>query len=258
MVVPLDSLSSFEKPSEKVTDSFEDKTVVSNRPSLSSRTTSKTGGGRRTLKIVVGLIVAAVLLITFAAAGVAFAVYLSIINAEPRPIVSRPKTPRPKKTPRRVVSSTPKRTPTSTPQRKATPLIETDPDFRPTKRATFKVRSDSEWQLSKIRTVGNENFRVIATGRYELDDIRGSVSARGVSGHKDRRLFKDFRTGALLMRTHFPDGSHSNIQAVSSGRDWQNYPNEKGYLEFIVNDSEPEDNEGNLTIKFEMIDRPAN
>ena len=54
------------------------------------------------------------------------------------------------------------------------------------------------------------------------------------------------------MRTHLPNGGHSNIQAVSSGEYWENYEDERGLLEFIVNDNAPERNSGSLRIRFEM------
>jgi len=95
---------------------------------------------------------------------------------------------------------------------------------------------------------------VTVSGRYDLDGIRDNVTAKGVSSHRSRRVFSKFRTGALLMRTHYPDGRHSNIQAVTTGRDWENFPDEKGHLEFMVNDKEFEGNYGTLQIKFQKTD----
>lgn len=253
MVVPLDSLSGTEKPTEEIPAASESETVVANRFAAPGAQKPSTSGGKRAIKIFIGIIVAGVLLVTFAAAGVILAVYLSIIDAAPRPIVSRRETPTPTRTPRWIVKSTPKSTPEATPE--PSPTIRIEIDAVATRKTSFEIQTDESWQVSKVRTIGSENFIVTATGNYELDGIKKRVTARGVSGHKERRLFKDFRTGALLMRTHYPDGRHSNIQAVSSGKYWQNYPDEEGNLEFIVNDNDPDENDGDLTIRFEMTDK---
>jgi hypothetical protein len=246
MVIPLGSTSGAPVPTKRPNDSFEDPTVVANRSAPPRPSVPKSGTGMKVFKWIAGIMIMGVLLVVVAAAGVALAVYLAIIDTQ-QPVTNNP----PK---RPLVSSTPRLTPTPRRTPKTATPFPVQTDKRPTKRANFVVKANSDWQVSNIWTVGNENFRVVASGRYELEGIRRRVSASGISGHRERRVFKKFKTGALLMRTHYPDGKHSNIQAVSAGQYWQNYPKEEGNLEFMINDNSPESNSGRLKISFEMTD----
>ncbi len=257
MVVPLDSINSEIPPTERVTDSYADQTVIANRfVSTTPQPAKKKGNGTKVFKVLLGIVVGGTLLVIAVIGGVAVAVYLSVVNATPQPIVSNP---RPSRTP--FVISTQTATPTPTPTLEITPTpksVTIDPAVKPTLRAEFDIETSDEWQTSEIQTIGNENFRVTASGNYNLEGVREKVSPKGVAGSRDRRVYKQFRTGALLMRTRYPNGKFSNIQAVSSGEYWQNYPDENGNLEFMINDNEPGDNEGTLKIKFEMIENPSN
>ncbi|MEZ5307994.1 MAG: zinc ribbon domain-containing protein [Pyrinomonadaceae bacterium] len=252
MVVPLGNPAS-----ENPTDSFADETVV--RPAnLASVATisSKNPKNRSYLKIVLGIGALGILLVLFAAGGIGTAIYLTMNREEPPTPTPYP-TPTPKRTPKRTPTPEPTETPlitVSTPEEPTPEPTVEDPDEPITEKETVLVSADSEWQVSKIRTVGGEKFKVVASGKYNLEGIDENVGPNGVKGHTDRRIFKQFRTGALLMRTHFPNGNHSNIQAVSSGQFWENYPNEEGFLEFMINDSEYEDNDGELTVRFERTD----
>ena len=193
------------------------------------------------------------LILVVGAAGIAAAIALSIYNAPQKtPIAKRDyptpyPTPAVRNTPRTLI---PKRTPTPGPTPEKYVTTPVNPIGPASKRGSFTIKANQKWQISKIRTVGSQNFRVVAFGTYKLSGIRNRVSARGVSGHTHRRIFKQYNTGALLMRTHYPDGSHSNIQPVAAGQFWQNYPKERGLLEFIVNDNRMENNSGSLRITF--------
>lgn len=262
MVIPLDSLSGSEKPSEQVTEDFEKETVVNNRfpiqqdsPNYNTPPAKKSSNAKIFLAIGAGF-VAIVGLISIAAAGIIL--YTIQSQKEPRRIVKKRSditevpTPYPDKDILDISSDKKKKEKTDT---KEKTIIFPTPK-NPTKRSTYKVRSVPGWQLSEIKTVSLENFRITVSGRVNLKGIEKRVSAKGVKGHKDRRIIKKFPTGALLMRTHYPDGKHSNIQQVSVGEYWQNYPNETGKIEFLINDNSPENNKGDFTIRFRMINVP--
>lgn len=126
----------------------------------------------------------------------------------------------------------------------------------PTKSATFRVETVSGWQLSKIETVPAEHFRIRVSGKVDLAGIARGVTAAGVEGHEDRRIVSDQPTGALLMRTHYPDGRHSNLQPVALGEYWQNYEDETGRIEFLINDTRAAEASGSFVITFTMEDGP--
>ena len=83
-----------------------------------------------------------------------------------------------------------------------------------------------------------------ARGRIKLDGIKKRVGVKGINGYQNRRVIKKYKTGALLMRTHYPDGRHSNIQPVGAGEFWLNAPDETGKIEFFINDNSPEEGSG--------------
>ncbi len=284
MVVPLETVNmqTGEKPSEQVTEDYEKETVVNNfalrGQSVQTIQQPKPQGNNSKLLLAIGGgLVALILLVFTGAAGIAFLAWQSQSEKpKSKPLVSIPKkspesspeiypeetpeeTPKEEPEPEEKPEEEPEETPQPTPITNPTPeddIITFPTPKVPTKRATYRVNAKSGWQLSNIKTVPRENFRVRVSGRINLDGIKNRVSARGVSGHKNRRIFKQFRTGALLMRTHYPNGKHSNIQPVSAGQYWQNYPNETGKIEFLVNDNAADYNSGNFKIRFEMINVP--
>jgi hypothetical protein len=285
MVVPLETVQfsgGTENPSERVTEDYDPETVVNNRLVVPTEPTdystfvdqpTDAGGGSYTkiFLAVGGGLVALVLLVGVAAAGL-FVYALQKQGETPpnRPVVAKTpvtddtedvSTPFPDdaKTPDIAVAETPETV--ATPEAENTPQTDSDTitfptPTSPTKRATYRVKTISGWQLSEIQTVPLENFRITVKGKVDLDGIKNNVTAKGVEGHKDRRIVKEYPTGALLMRTHYPDGRHSNIQPVSAGEYWQNFKDETGRIEFLINDNAPENNDGEFTISFTMQDVP--
>lgn len=137
------------------------------------------------------------------------------------------------------------------------------PPTEPTKLGTFTVAANTGWQLSEIDTVPLEEFNTKVTGLIDLAGLKSRVTPKGTNdaASKSRRLVPDLPTGALLMRTRYADGKFSNVQPVtaspSSGQ-WQNFEDERGRLEFCVNDNAPEQNGGQfvVTVKMTKIGKP--
>lgn len=275
MVVPLDSLSGqeAEKTSEQVTENYEKETVVGNRfaiqqsvPTYQQQTPKKSSNAKIFLAIG-SLLLGLMFLIGGGAVGILIYALQSEGSSKPnRPLVSKTPIDEPEfPTPTPEVYETPEPTPKvkKTPRPEKTPLPKEEPitfptPKVPTKRATFRVKNVSGWQLSNIKTVPLENFEVRVSGRIKLDGIKRKISARGISGYKNRRILKQYPTGAVLMRTHYPDGRHSNIQPVSAGTFWQNYKDETGKIEFIINDKFADDADGEFKVRFKMINVPKN
>jgi hypothetical protein len=141
----------------------------------------------------------------------------------------------------------------STPNTSPTPAVSFTPPIQPTKSGSFTVYANKGWQLSDIDTVALEEFRTKIDGKVDLNGIKAGVSAGGVNdaASKSRRVYAEFPTGALLMRTRYADGNFSNVAAVAAGKangSWRNYPYEIGRLEFCVNDNAPEQNGGQFTV----------
>ncbi len=138
------------------------------------------------------------------------------------------------------------------------------PSFTPpteaTKSGTFTVSANAGWQLSELATVPREEFRTKVEGKIDLSGIKTGVGPGGMNdaGSKSRRTYPEFPTGALLMRTHYADGKTSNIAAVSvrSTGSWVNYPDERGKIEFCINDNAPEKNGGQFTVTLTMTKMP--
>ena len=259
MVIPLDSLGeqNTEKISEHVTENYEKETVVNNRfpiqQSVSkfqqqpNQITPKKSNAKLFIAIGSGLFVL-VALIGVTAAGV---------------LIYAVQSQSPERPPRRIASKTPieDKTPSSKPIKDDDniPSIDIKPDkteetitfpkpTRPTKKGRYTVRTTKGWQLSNVKTVGSQNFRVQSRSRIKLDGIKRKVGAKGVNGYANRRIIKEFKTGALLMRTHYPDGSHSQIQPVAASQYWVNDPDETGKIEFLINDNSPEANSGSFKV----------
>jgi len=175
------------------------------------------------------------------------------------------------KTPTPAVSPTRKASPT--PQKSAridlsnasaeTPEIELNvspnPNFtppnKPTARGVFNVKADKNWQLSNLDVVGGEKFVLLGLGSVNLREIGKGVSPEGIADkkHQSRRLFLEFPTGALLMRTRYADGKYSKISMVAANKAsgvWQNAPDERGKLEFCINDNAPAGNDGEFVVSL--------
>ena len=58
------------------------------------------------------------------------------------------------------------------------------------------------------------------------------------------------------MRTRYADGRFSNTVAAGVNGSWENLPEERGMLEFAVNDNAPKDNGGQFTIRVKMTSVP--
>lgn len=135
----------------------------------------------------------------------------------------------------------------------ATPQASFTPPAEPTKSGTFTVYANGGWQLSEIDTVPLENFKTRASGLIDLAGIKTGVSTGGVADAKtkSRRIYAEYPTGALMMRTRYADGKFSNVQPVTAPPSlgtWQNFPDERGRLEFCINDNAPEQNGGHFTV----------
>lgn len=195
------------------------------------------------------------------------AIWLAVRNFSPDGANKR--TPTPTVAPIKKPSATPQKTPTidlannssETPEPEKTAASNPNftPPTKPTKQGVFTVKVDKTWQLSDIYVVPNEKFVLLAMGVADLHGIGKGVSPAGVNDKKyqSRRLFSEFSTGALLMRTLYADGKYSKISEVSSkGANgiWQTAADERGRLEFCVNDNAPEENHGEFIVSLAVIE----
>lgn len=136
-----------------------------------------------------------------------------------------------------------------------------EPPTEPTKDATFTIYANGDWQLSKIAVVPLEEFTTTVEGIVDLTGAKAGVGPGGTKDaqYKSRRLFQEWPTGALLMRTRYADGRFSNTVAVAAGAStgaWQNLPDERGMLEFRINDNAPQSNGGQFTIHAHLTKVP--
>ncbi len=144
--------------------------------------------------------------------------------------------------------------PSPTPKTSPTPALSFAPPTEPTKDGTFTVYANGDWQLSQIAVVPEEKYTTTVEGIVDLAGAKAGIRAGGTkdAAYKSRRLFPEWPTGALLMRTRYADGRFSNTVAVAAGRangSWENLPDERGMLEFRINDNTPENNGGQFTIR---------
>ncbi|MCA1622512.1 MAG: zinc ribbon domain-containing protein [Acidobacteria bacterium] len=175
------------------------------------------------------------------------------------------KTPTPAVSPTRKVSPTPQKSAGINLSNASaeTPEIEVNvspnpnftPPTEPTARGVFNVKADKNWQLSNLDVIGGEKFVLLALGAIDLREIEKGVSPEGVADKKyqSRRLFAEFPTRALLMRTRYADGKYSKISAVALKKAsgvWQNAPDEFGKLEFCINDNAPDGNKGEFVVSI--------
>lgn len=133
-----------------------------------------------------------------------------------------------------------------------------DPPTTPTSEGSFTVYANEGWQLSDIAVVPLEQYTTTADGIVDIAGVKTGISTAGVKDDKfkSRRLYPEFPVGALLMRTRYADGRFSNMVAVGTGGSWKNLPDERGKLEFIINDNAPKDNGGQFTIRVKIRNAP--
>lgn len=135
-----------------------------------------------------------------------------------------------------------------------------DPPTVPTKEGTFTVYANEGWQLSNIAVVPYEKYTTKVEGLVDLAGAKAGIRADGNKDAKlkSRRLFAEYPTGALLMRTRYANGRFSNTVAAGTSGAWENLPDERGMLEFAVNDNAPQDNGGQFTVRVKMTSVPKN
>ena len=156
-------------------------------------------------------------------------------------------------------SPSPKASPSPAPS--PSPSLAFEPPTEPTKDGSFTVYANDDWQLSSIAVVPEEEYTTSVQGIVDLANAKTGIRAGGTSDakYKERRLFPEWPTGALLMRTRYADGRFSNTMAVAAGGAsgyWKNLPDERGMLEFRINDNAPKDNGGQFTIRVKMTSVP--
>lgn len=135
-----------------------------------------------------------------------------------------------------------------------------EPPTAPTKEGSFTVYANEGWQLSEIAVVPYEKYTTKVEGLVDLAGAKAGIRAGGDKDAKlkSRRLFAEYPTGALLMRTRYADGRFSNTVAAGVNGAWENLPDERGMLEFAINDNAPKDNGGQFTIRVKMTSVPKN
>lgn len=212
-----------------------------------------------------GLIIGglAALLVLLGIAGVAIVAYnlssRKAVTSKPSPTPVASKTINNDKSPTPKAPVALKDSPTSDPS--APPQVSFTPPLEPTKKGTFTVYANGGWQLSEIDVVPLEQFRTSVQGLIDVAGVKTGVSSNGVkdAASKGRRIYPEFPTGALLMRTRYADGKYSNVQPVTaapSNGTWQNFPDELGKLEFCINDNAPEQNGGQFSVTATMTSVP--
>ncbi len=142
-----------------------------------------------------------------------------------------------------------------------TPQVSFTPPIEPTKKGSFTVYANEGWQLSDIDVVPLEEFSTTVQGKADISGIKTGTSSSGVKDAKtkSRRIFSEFPTGALLMRTRYADGKFSNVAALTangSNGNWRNYPDERGKIEFCINDNAPENNGGQFIVTVTLTKLP--
>lgn len=199
--------------------------------------------------LIIGVVVAVLLLGVLGIGGVAGWYYLSSANAN-----SSDKKKDETKNSGKDKAAKPDTTPTPD---KPKQLF--DPPMVPTKDGSFTVYANRGWQLSDIAVVPRERYSTTVEGLVDIAGIKASVRADGINdpASKHRRLMQEFPTGALLMRTRYADGNFSNVMATRVNGRWQNFEDERGMLEFVVNDNATDNNGGHFTIRVKMTSVPG-
>lgn len=219
--------------------------------------------GNKKLFLVIGGLASLLALLIVAGGAIAFYNYRQPprVSSDPTPTVSPTATGKKSPTPKNSASPSPSTSPSATPEEDQTPEASFTPPVEPTKKGTFTVNANEGWQMSDIDVVSLEQFRTNIQGAIDLAGVKSSVPPSGVSDAKtkSRRIYPEYPTGALLMRTRFADGKTSNtVSMTTNGANgtWQNYPNETGRLEFCINDNAPENNGGQFTVTVTMTSVP--
>ncbi len=247
-----ETLSSDQVPwpqSEQKTSAFaETPTVVRNQPFAtrafqeSVPPPAKSGGSSKLIMVLGGVAVLVLLLIAGVAAIVGYNYF-----ARSRSVVTNANDASP------TIVNKPSPNNANSPPTNSPPAPTFTPPLEPTKNGTFTVYANGGWQLSSIDTVPLENFRTKIQGKVDVSGVKTGITASGVddAASKSRRIYPEFATGALLMRTRYADGKFSNVMAVAgrtSTGSWQNFPDERGRIEFCINDNAPEKNGGQFTV----------
>lgn len=130
------------------------------------------------------------------------------------------------------------------------------PPVAATRSGTFVVHADDTWQISEIEVIPEEDFEIDTTGLVDIAGVRSSVGPDGIAdaASKPRRLMSDRSTGALMMRIRYPDGRFSNSAAISDYFEGSTEKNERGHLEFCVNDNSPQNNGGQFTVTVTRVE----
>lgn len=167
----------------------------------------------------------------------------------------------PDKKPIVTVKQTP--SPNVSPTPKITPNVSFTPPTAPTKQGSFIIYANQGWQLSNIDTVANEKFQTTVQGKIDLAGIKNGVSSDGVDDAKtkSRRIYPEFPTGALIMRTRYADGKFSNIVALTANGangSWENGADEIGKIEFCINDNAPQSNGGQFSLTVTLTPEQTN
>lgn len=214
---------------------------------------------RKSVFWIIGGAVSLMLLLFVGVFGVVlFINYMELKKSKPTPtpITIASRTPRPSESPNAPASPTPDTSSTPT-----QPTVSFTPPTVPTKKGSFNVSAKEGWQLSNIDVVPNENFMTAAKGKISIDALNANVTTNGLTdaNSKSRRAYEQFPTGALLMRTRYADGKVSIIQPVTAPPSlglWRNAPDERGKLEFCVNDNNPGRNSGEFTVTVTLVSVP--
>lgn len=227
-------------------------TFTAHKPQASSKTLYWLLGGCLTLLLIAFIAVAIFLYLNWGTERAETASNSKTEPTTPAPILIDEKTPE---------SKTEESEQTEEPQLDAEtdkPEISFTPPVEPTRQGSFSVKADKGWQVSEINTVPSEIFRTSIRGKVFMGGIDKNVSPEGIEEDTDRRLLKQFPTGALLMRTRFANGKVGNIQPATAYSQWENFKNERGRLEFLINDNSPENNKGEFIVTVRMVSVPEN
>lgn len=211
------------------------------------------------LFLILGGLASLLVLLGVAGAAIVFYNYRQnrIVSASPTPALAP--TAKTGKSPTPKSSASPAATPSASPGK--TPEASFTPPVEPTKKGTFTVNADEGWQLSDIDVVSLEKFRTNVQGAIDLSGIKSSVPPGGLTDAKtkSRRVYPEFPTGALLMRTRYADGKTSNTVSMTTNGangNWENFPNETGKLEFCINDNSPAANGGQFIVTVTLTSVP--
>ena len=227
--------------------------------------TISTSKPKSKIGLIIGGIAALLFLVFGAGAAIIFFNWKSkpvyVANTDSSPQVSPTFDPGKNSTPKTSDSPGFSSTPNVAPTVSSTPQTSFTPPTQATKVGTFTVYANGGWQLSEIDVVPLEQFRTSVQGLIDLAGIKTSVNSNGVADAKtkSRRIYPEFPTGALLMRTRYADGKFSNMQPVTAPPSqgiWQNFPDERGRLEFCINDNAPEQNGGQFIVTARMTSVP--